>query len=106
MSGEYKRGNGGRFSGDVSDQDILIVFDKLDADGPLTTREVAEELPIGRRATHEHLQRMHEDGQLGKKNMGNRVVWWAELAPELKPEIEAELERRSEEEEFTPLSEV
>lgn len=97
-SDDYTRDSGGKFSGSVSRQDILLVFDKLADEEPLTTSEVAEELPITRRAVHERLEAMHKDGDLGKKDFGNRVVWWAEIAPELDPELAEDLQETSEEE--------
>ncbi len=96
---QYDRDNGGRFSGDVSRQDILLVFDRLADDEPLTTSEVADELPIGRRAVHNRLEQMYKDGDLGKKDFGNRVVWWAEIAPELDPDLSEDLEATGGEEE-------
>jgi len=95
---QYDRDSGGRFSGEVSRQDILLVFDRLADEEPLTTSEVAEELPIGRRAVHNRLEAMYDDGDLGKKDFGNRVVWWAEVAPELDADLAAELEETESEE--------
>jgi|AntDeeMinimDraft_4_1070355.scaffolds.fasta_scaffold01960_7 hypothetical protein len=98
MSSDYSRDSGGRFDGSVDRQDILLVFDRLGEDEPLTTSEVANELPIGRRGVHERLEAMRKDGDLGKKNFGNRVVWWAEIAPELDANLTAELEATADEE--------
>ena len=60
----------------VSDEDILAVFS--DAETPfLTTAEVAEELPIKRRATYNRLRALADEGVLRKKNVGGRnSVWW------------------------------
>lgn len=96
---QYDRDNGGRFSGEVSRQDILLVFDRLAEEEPLTTSDVAGELPIGRRAVHNRLEAMHDDGDLGKKDFGNRVVWWAEVAPELDRDLAGELDATAGEEE-------
>lgn len=106
MSGEFKRDDGGRFSGEVTEQDILLVFDAEDAEGPLTTREVSDHLPIGRRATHNRLDAMHEAGLLEKKEMGNRVVWWAAVAPRLDPGLQAELEDSEDDEEYISLDDL
>lgn len=105
-SDDYVRDSGGEFSESVSRQDILLVFDRLEEEEPLTTSEVADELTIGRRALHERLQKMHEDGDLGKKNFGNRVVWWAEVAPALDPELEEELEATADEESYLSMDEL
>ncbi|MFC7047045.1 hypothetical protein ACFQH6_18050 [Halobacteriaceae archaeon GCM10025711] len=60
----------------VSDEDILAVFS--DAETPfLTTAEVAEELPIKRRATYNRLSALADADVLRKKNVGGRnSVWW------------------------------
>lgn len=104
MSGEFKRDQSGRFSDNVTVQDILKVFDQLYQEEPLTTREVADELPIGRRATHERLEIMHGGGKLGKKDMGNRVVWWANVAPEPSDEVRDAVVESEERDEFVPLN--
>lgn len=105
-SDDYTRESGGEFTESVSRQDILLVFDRLEDEEPLTTSEVAEELPIGRRAVHERLQKMYEDGDLGKKDFGNRVVWWAEVAPALDPNLKTELEETANEESYISLDEL
>jgi len=44
---------------------------------PLTTNEIAAELPIGRRSTYERLQRLVEHDQLATKKVGaNGRIWW------------------------------
>ena len=105
-SDDYVRESGGEFSNSVSRQEILLVFDELADDEPLTTSEVAEELPIGRRALHERLEKMYRDGDLGKKDFGNRVVWWAEVAPELDPELKDELDATADEERYLSMDEL
>lgn len=105
-SDDYARESGGEFSESVSRQEILLVFDRLEDEEPLTTAEVAAELPIGRRALHERLQKMYEDGDLGKKDFGNRVVWWAEIAPALDPELEEELDATADEESYLSVDEL
>lgn len=105
-SDDYARESGGEFTESVSRQDILLVFDRLEDEEPLTTAEVADELPIGRRAVHERLQKMYEDGDLGKKDFGNRVVWWAEIAPALDPKLKEELEETADEESYLSMDEL
>ena len=105
-SDDYVRESGGEFSNSVSRQEILLVFDKLADDEPLTTAEVAKELPIGRRALHERLEKMYRDGDLGKKNFGNRVVWWAEVAPELDPELKEELDATGDDEDYLSMDDL
>ncbi|WP_373188815.1 hypothetical protein [Halolamina sp.] len=97
---------GGEFSESISRQEILLVFDRLAEEEPLTTTEVAEELPIGRRALHDRLEKMSRDGDLGKKDFGNRVVWWAEIAPALAPDLAEELEATADEETYVSLDEL
>ncbi|NHX36301.1 MULTISPECIES: helix-turn-helix transcriptional regulator [Halolamina] len=105
-SDDFAREGGGEFSESASRQDILLVFDRLADEEPLTTAEVAEELPIGRRALHDRLEKMHRDGDLGKKDFGNRVVWWAEVAPELDPELADELDATADEDEYLSMDEL
>ena len=105
-SDESPRESGGEFSESVSRQEILLVFDRLAEEEPLTTTEIAAELPIGRRALHDRLEKMYRDGDLGKKDFGNRVVWWAEVAPELDPELKAELDETADEERYLSMDEL
>lgn len=60
----------------VSDEQILELFQETN-DPVLSTSEVADELPIGRRGTLKRLQSLVEDGQLESKSIGGRnTVWW------------------------------
>lgn len=60
----------------VSDEEILAVF--VAADDPvLMADEVAESLPIGRRAVYNRLQTLEEEGVIRSKKTGARsTVWW------------------------------
>jgi len=60
----------------VSDEEILAVFENAD-DPVLMATEVAEPLPIGRRAVYNRLQSLEEDGILKSKKTGARsTIWW------------------------------
>ncbi len=61
---------------EVSDEEILAVF--KDAEDPvLMAEEVAEELPIGRRAVYDRLRKLESEGILKSKKTGARSsVWW------------------------------
>ncbi len=60
----------------VSDEEILAVFENAD-DPVLMATEVAEPLPIGRRAVYNRLQSLEEDGILKSKKTGARSsIWW------------------------------
>ncbi len=60
----------------AADRDILDVF-RSSSDPVLSTAEVAESLPIKRRATLNRLRRMSQDGDLKSKQIGGRnTVWW------------------------------
>lgn len=60
----------------VDDEDIREVFRSTD-DPVLSTREVAEELPIKRRGTLNRLQSLESEGDLQSKQIGGRnTVWW------------------------------
>lgn len=76
----------------MSEQDILKVFDGVD-DPFLTTGEVADQLPVSKDAVYRRLERMREEGRIGKKKTGARSVgWWATVAPRLDPDVAADLE--------------
>lgn len=95
-----RRAESGKFTEEVSEQDILKVFDRADAPF-LTSGEVADELPISRSAVNHRLNRMRDAGLVDRKETGARSVgWWATVAPassaETRRDIEAtegELER-------------
>jgi hypothetical protein len=60
----------------VSDDDILDVF-RATTDLALGTAEVADALPIGRRATYNRLTSLCEQGLLVSKQLGERTtIWW------------------------------
>ncbi len=72
MSGHSTPGRNPR----VTDEDLLAVFRRSD-DPVLSTSEVADEVPIKRRATLDRLQRLEENGALERKQGGGRsTVWW------------------------------
>lgn len=60
----------------VSDEEILTVF--VNAEDPvLMADEVAESLPIGRRAVYNRLRSLEDQGVLQSKKAGARsTVWW------------------------------
>ena len=60
----------------VPDNDILEVF-RATTDLALGTAEVADALPIGRRATYNRLTSLCEQGLLISKQIGERnTIWW------------------------------
>lgn len=72
MSGHSTSGRKPR----VTDDEVLAVFRRTD-DPVLSTVDVADELPIKRRATLTHLQRLADSGSLKRKKAGSRnTVWW------------------------------
>ncbi|MFC7225559.1 hypothetical protein ACFQKF_21085 [Halalkalicoccus sp. GCM10025322] len=70
------RDSGGRFAASVDDTAILKAIDQ--APGPVATAaELADILPIGRRAIRERLLDLEERGKVARKTVGARsVVWW------------------------------
>lgn len=83
---ETDRDESGRFTGSVSEQDILIAFDTADAPF-LTASELADELSISRQAANYRLKRMRKDGIVDRKKTGSRAAgWWATVAPRLSKE--------------------
>lgn len=60
----------------VSDKDIISTLRKH-SDPVLTTSEIAEELPIGQRATYNRLQSLSDEDQVEQKKVGARgIIWW------------------------------
>jgi len=66
---------------EVTDEEILAVLRESD-EPVLTAGEVAEQLPIGRRAIHDRLVDLRERGLVERKNVGPRAVWWIPHVPE------------------------
>jgi hypothetical protein len=60
----------------ISDEDILEVFRKA-ADPFLTTKEVSNELDLGRRGTYDRLVDLADEGRLKRKKVGeSAIIWW------------------------------
>lgn len=59
---------------DVSDTEILEVF-RDHHDSMLSTREVADELPIKHEGTLKRLHKLASSGKLRKKEYGNQIIW-------------------------------
>ena len=60
----------------ISDEEILDVFHGS-PDPFLTTREVSEQLELGRRGTYDRLTDLADDGRLERKKVGeSAIVWW------------------------------
>lgn len=73
---DTNRDSGGKYTASVSDEDILAAIDH--APGPVATAaELADVLPIGRRAIRERLLDLTDRGDVARKTVGARsVVWW------------------------------
>ncbi|MDZ7689425.1 MAG: helix-turn-helix domain-containing protein [Halobacteriales archaeon] len=108
MSENRARDESGKFSSEVTDQDILKIFDRTGE--PMTAPELAEELPLTKDGVTYRLKQMQEKGLVGRKEAGARaVVWWAKVAPELSDESKArvkESRKDIEEGNTVPLEEV
>lgn len=61
---------------EVSDEELLAVF--YESELPvLTVGMVEDEVEIGRKAVHQRLQRLHDEGRIRRLEVGSRaVVWW------------------------------
>lgn len=70
------RDESGRYTSTVSDATILTAIDQ--APGQVgTAAELADDLPIGRRAVRERLLTLKDQGAVDRKKVGGRaVVWW------------------------------
>lgn len=73
---DSNRDAGGKYTPSVSDEDVLTAIDQVP--GPVATAaELADVLPIGRRAIRERLLDLTERGEVARKTVGARsVVWW------------------------------
>lgn len=79
--GETERDGDGEFSRKVSDERILDAMRENPAP-VVTATELADVLPIGRRAVRERLLAFEERGLVGRKEAGARaVVWWVTDSP-------------------------
>jgi hypothetical protein len=103
MSEGQPRDDGGRFGAKLTDQAVLLAFETADAPF-LTTGDVHEYvteaagISVDQKTVYQRLQRMHDDGLIGKKKTGARAVgWWAEVAPKLSAEAAEGVERGREE---------
>ncbi|WP_136717218.1 hypothetical protein [Halorientalis salina] len=63
------------------DENIIGVFEATD-EPVLTTAEVAEELPIGKRATLNRLEDLVDRGEIDSKDVGVGRVWWRAVPAE------------------------
>jgi len=60
----------------VTDEEILSLF-RESQDPVLSTAEVAEQVPLKRRATYNRLRSLADEGRLESKQIGGRnTVWW------------------------------
>ena len=73
---EGGRDEDGRFTPTVTDDALLTAIESAGAP-VLTTPELADRLPIGRRAIRERLLDLEARGKVARKTVGARaVVWW------------------------------
>jgi predicted transcriptional regulator len=94
MSQDRPRNESGQFEEIVTEQDILLVFEERSEEPFLTTADVAEGLPISADAVYRRLEKMRENGLVGKKKTGARSVgWWAKVAPRLADDVEERLQK-------------
>ena len=96
MSNRSRR-KSGEFSEEVSDNDVLKVFDAADAPF-LTAGEIADALPLSQSGANYRLNKMRERGLVDRKETGARSVgWWATVAPRLSEATKARVEQSREE---------
>ena len=74
-----ERGEGGRFSEQVTLDDVLAVFKTADLP-VLTSREVAEHLGCSRPTAYSKLQELVDQGDVQKKEVGARAVVYIRLS--------------------------
>jgi len=61
---------------ETTTDDVLAAFDEIDA--PVATgREIARLLDVSQQTVLRRLAELHEENQVGRKDVGARaVVWW------------------------------
>lgn len=65
----------------VSDEEILEVFRKA-SDPVLTTKEIAEEIDLGRRGAYDRLRKLSHEDSIEMKKVGETgAVWWSHEMP-------------------------
>lgn len=70
-----KRDDRGQFTEEVSLSDVLGVFDAVD--GPVVTSgDVASATDCSDDSARRKLERLHEQGRLGRRKTAGRVVYW------------------------------
>lgn len=75
---DQDRGERGRFSEQVSLDDVLAVFEAVDLP-VLTSREVAEQLGCSRPTAYNKLESLVDRGDIQKKEVGARAVVYIRL---------------------------
>lgn len=69
------RNEHGQFSETTTLEDVLAVFDAVD--GPVvTTGDVAERTGCSRDTARRKLDRLHDQGRVGRRKTAGRVVYW------------------------------
>lgn len=68
-------------SPDVEDVQFIDVLRSRE-DPVLTTKEIAQELPIGERAVIKRLTTLHNRGLVERKDVGGNSVWWVPIPPD------------------------
>jgi len=92
---QQERDENGRYREKVSLDEIRRFFRRSE---PRTATEISEELDISSRAVLNKLDRMHENGEIKRKEVGARaVVWYRELNPKTAVEVLSEMTGRPEE---------
>lgn len=73
---EQGRKSDGEFDSKITDKEVLEVLNN--AETPvLTAGLIAERLPVTSKAVYYRLQKLHDEGHVGKLKVGARgVVWW------------------------------
>lgn len=79
-----ERTDTGQFAETVTLDRVLDVF--ADVDGPVvTTTDVAEALECSNEAARQKLNKLHDDGRVGKRKTSGQVFYWLVSAAEPNP---------------------
>lgn len=73
---DRERDERGKFSETVADEELITAFESTGL-LVLTATEIADDLPIRRRAVTHRLKQLREEGLVDSREVGgSAVVWW------------------------------
>lgn len=81
MSSDRDRSSGGAFTTEISLDRVLGVFETVDSP-IITSRMVKDELECSQESARSKLIRLHDQGRVGRRKVGQTNVFWRTKSPE------------------------